>query len=135
MVIANFTTKSGMKVILEGESKEVADTIGEFETKEKKAEERRSFFGRMMEKGSGEHGVITKKMANHKLSLTNFLLKFIDEGFFNQKRRIGEVMKKFGDEEIYPPTSTIHPLLGRMVLKDKLKREKNEDGIWEYSKV
>lgn len=134
MVIANFTTKSGMKVTLEGNSEEVSETISEFERKEKKTEERRIFFEQMMKKRDHERNNIAHE-TRRSTGLTDYLVKFLEEGFFNQKRKIADVMKRFGEENIFPPTSTIHPLLGRLVLQEKLKREKNNDGIWEYFKL
>src|SRR3989344_7192077 len=135
MVIANFTTKSGMKVTLEGNSEEISNIIDEFERRQKRIEDRRLFFGKMMETSNPKnHHVVTAKMARSKMGLTDFLLRFLNEGFFDSKKKIRDIMNRFEKEGINPPTSTVHPLLGRLVLKCKLNRTKNEEGVCEYSK-
>ena len=62
------------------------------------------------------------------------LEQFIQEGFFNQKRTIGNVVdhcktkaRNFKNNELSGP-------LGRLVRNNKLNRTKNSDDQWEYSK-
>ena len=43
-------------------------------------------------------------------------------------------MTKLADEGISAPSSTIHPLLSRLVTKKKLNRKKGDSGNWEYIK-
>ena len=52
--------------------------------------------------------------------VTDILTGFIKEGFFDEAKRIGQVTMKLQKEGFFIPTSTIHPLLGRLVLKEQL---------------
>jgi hypothetical protein len=137
MVKAEFTTKSGMKVTLEGDASEISRVIDDFESKDKRLEERRLFLEKLREREFTKRHERNKAVHNHvpsQVKLTDVLMSFVKEGFFNEERRIGEVMARLEKDGIYPPTSTVHPLLARLVLKNKLKRNKGQDEVWKYIK-
>ena len=133
MAKGDFITKSGMKISLEGDANEIAEIILQIERREKRMAERKLFFEDMLERKNRNRDAHNSSNASNK-NLTEFLISFINEGFFDKPRKIKKIMKKLGEEGICPPSTTVHPVLSRLVAHNKLKRERSENGIWEYMK-
>jgi hypothetical protein len=62
------------------------------------------------------------------------LERFIQDGFFNQKRTIGVVVEHCKTKARNFKSNEVSGPLGRLVRNNKLSRTKNSDGQWEYVK-
>lgn len=136
MVIAKIITKSGMKISIEGSSEELAELLSDIERRERRFEERKEYLDRMRDrhmKRREERNTLVH--GNKDLKLTDVLEEFIKNDFFDKGRPIREIMMNLEREGISAPSSTIHPLLARLVTKKKLNRERGDSGNWEYKKV
>ncbi len=134
MTKAEFTTKGGMKVLLEGHSREIAEILEEFERRSLREDERRKMIEAWSKKREETRNHLVHRIDVATPNLTMLLTNLIKKGFFDQPKKISEVMRELEREGISPPSSTVHPLLARLVINSKLKRERNEGGFWEYKK-
>ena len=135
MVKANIETASGAKIVIEGSSEEVSDIIDDLQNREKRREERLEFIRRMRKRTTKEYRE-KRNAPVHKsrTSITDVLIKLIKEGFFDNPKRFREISNRLEREGIFIPSSTVHPVLSRLVAHGKLKREKGEEDFWEYAK-
>lgn len=123
-----------MKILVEGSSTEVGELLDDIERRERRFDERQLFFERMKERRIKRFRERSTLIHGGEIKLTDVLESFIKNGFFDQGKGIREVMLKLAKEGISAPSSTVHPLLSRLVTKQSLKREKNQIGVWEYRK-
>jgi hypothetical protein len=138
MTRANIETKNGMKITLEGEASDIAEIIEELQDREGRMEGRmeriKLFRKEREEKLSKVEREERNRLAHGETSFTGILRNLIDEGFFDKPRKFREVLERLRRIGIRPPSSTLHPLLSRLVATDKLIRKKGDDDLWEYVK-
>ncbi len=134
MIVAKLETKSGMKISIEGSSKEVSDLIENIENREKRIDERMEFMKMMRERRKKRFSKRNILVHGGEIKLTDILEELIKKRFFDEPKKIREIMIKLQCEEIHAPSSTIHPLLSRLVAKGELLRKKGNEGVWEYKK-
>ena len=138
MVKANIETSSGLKISIEGASSDIIEIIEDLQHREKRREERvehMKLFRKRREEGLSN---IEKKerneLAHGETSVTDILRRLLVEGFFDKPKKFREVSHRLRDIGVRSPSSTLHPLLSRLVITDKLTRKKGEDDLWEYVK-
>jgi len=135
MVTAIMKTVRGTEIRIEGAKEEVSEIIEYIFTKEKQRDERLEFIKKMRRHREKD---IKEKRNNithgTRTSITEVLTKFIREGFFDEPKKFREVSHKLSRIGLIIPSSTLHPLLSRLVITNKLTRKKDEDDLWEYVK-
>lgn len=134
MTKAEFTTNGGMKIILDGSPREIAEILEEFERRGRREEERRKMAEEWSKRRREERNKSVHSISERVPSLTGIIISLVEKGFFDKSRIIKEIMAEIEKEGVSPPSSTVHPLLSRLVAHGKLKREKGETGVWEYKK-
>jgi hypothetical protein len=125
MVTANIETTSGTKVTVEGSKEDVLFLLNEVEDREAHRAERR------------ERSAILNERRREGINLnkTSVLRNLLEQGFFDVPKKIRETGLMLKEMNISIPSSTLHPLLLRLVAFGELKRAINEEGVFEYSKV
>lgn len=68
-------------------------------------------------------------------TITSTLIKLVENGFFDTEKDFKGVRKKLEELEIHRPSSTIHPVLTSMILKNYLVRYRGRDGFWRFIKT
>ena len=133
MVKANIETASGAKIMIEGPSSEVSEIIEDFRDRDERKKRRIQFREKMIERRKrfkeGKKGSV-----NGDVSVTSILINFVKEGFFNEPKKFRDVANRLEKAGIFIPSSTLHPLLFRLVAHGKLKRKRGDDDFWEYVK-
>ena len=66
------------------------------------------------------------------ISVTDELIKIIQKGFFNKPKTFRDISNNLEMKGIKVVSTTLHPVLSRLIVKNKLKRSKNKEGLWEY---
>ncbi|MGZ8915746.1 MAG: hypothetical protein ACXW1Z_21900, partial [Methylobacter sp.] len=62
--------------------------------------------------------------------------KLIGSGFFDKKKTLGDILVHCKEKFAYVYRNTdFSPSLGRAVRSNKLKRDKNTEGQYEYQKI
>jgi hypothetical protein len=97
-------------------------------------------------KGTGKKpktsGAKTAKRATHGVrrrnagaSPTSLVTQLVDKGFFDSPKTMGDAQKRIKDKHGYqiPPT-TLSPIFARLLRAGAFDREKNADGVYEYTK-
>ena len=134
MAKATIETKSGLKISIEGDSADITDIIENLQNREKRREERMEFFKKMREKDREMKEKRNSIAHGSHASITDILKKTIYEGFFDKPKIFREVVNNLERQGIKVPSSTLHPLLSRLVTMKKLNRKRREDNLWEYIK-
>jgi len=126
MAKANLTLPDGTKVLIEGNSDEVANVLGKFsQLFEKRAKRKRS---KAKRKSSVSSARGTKKVRRGPVG---YITELADEGFFKTKRKNPEIQKKLEEGgHIYAQTS-LSPALLKLIRKRVLRRLK-EKKRWVY---
>lgn len=76
----------------------------------------------------------SKRRSSGDSPVRSHIIRLKQEGFFDQKRLLGEVRDKLAQQgHHYKSNSMSSPLLA-LTKSRILSREKNEDGVWIYSK-
>ena len=118
----------GMKVVVEGSSEDVSELIEDIQERERRRVRREEIMKERMVDRKDRH------VSPHGLSLAGTLRALLKDGFFDDRRVIGEVSSVLRSKGVYYPPSTIHPMLKRMVDRGELTRRRNENEVWAYSK-
>ena len=140
MVKANIKTSSGAIIIVDGSPSEVSEILNDFRERDERRIRRMEFHKKMREKWRKEREEVKQEpkespvWGKEKVSVTSVLRKFLKEGFFNEPKKFRDVATRLQKEGIFVPSSTLHPILSRLVSMKKLNREKGEDDLWEYVK-
>ncbi len=135
MVKAIMNTENGTEIIIEGSKEEVSEIIEYVLTREKRRSERLEFIMKMRERREKELKEKRNKFVHGtRTSITEVLTNLIKEGFFDKSKKFREVRNCLEKEGLIIPSSTVHPILSRLVIHGKLKRAKGEDDLWEYVK-
>ena len=116
MIKTNIKTREGLKIIAEGNLEDIKNLITYLNNAEKKIKFRKN---------------LTRITG---INLTSELIKIIKEGFFNKPKIFREISYHLITKKIKVAQTTLHPVLARIILKGKLKRKKNKEGLWEYKK-
>lgn len=116
MIKTNIKTKEGLKIIAEGSLEDIKNLIKYLNDAEEKIKSRKN-----LARVTG-------------ISITNELIKIIKKGFFNKPKTFKEISNYLITKKIEVASTTLHPVLARIILKGKLKRSKNDEGLWEYKK-
>ncbi len=118
---ADILTKKGTKIHIEGD----IDDIKEIVTSIKRREdfEERFYLSRILRQNESAH--------HQSGSITDVLLKFKSEGFFNEGKTLGEISKELLNRGFHTPRTTLSALLLFLVRRGELKREQ-EDEQWRY---
>ena len=138
MAKANIETKSGLKINIEGTSADITEIIEDLQHREKQREERiehmKLFRKRREESLNKMEKKERNKLAHGETSVTDVLRRLLNGGFFDKPQKFREVAHKLRRIGLMIPPSTLHPLLSRLVISDKLTRKKGENDLWEYVK-
>lgn len=122
MAKANITTKKGTIIRIEGDIEEIKEIVTTIKRREDLEE--RFYFGRAIRQNEAAH--------HPPISITDILLKFKSEGFFNEGRTLGEINNELLKRGFHTPKSTLSALLIFLVRRGLLKREQ-EDEQWRYA--
>ncbi len=114
---ANIKTINGMKITIEGSPSEVSEVIEDLRDKKERNKEPLYCW---------ENG--------ERITITSVLIKFIKEGFFDKQKKFREISHHIEKANIFVPSTTLHPVLFRLVASGKLKRERGKNYLWEYAK-
>ena len=134
MTKAIIETKSGLKISIDGNSSDITDIIEDLQSREKRREERMEMFRRMREREKEIREKRNSIVHGTSASITDLLKKTIKEGFFDKPKIFRDVIDHLEKQGIRVPSSTLHPLLSRLVVMSELKRNRREDNLWEYVK-
>lgn len=123
MVKATIKTKSGTEIIIEGDR----ETINEIVTTIQRREEMREHFREKFQKRHNEmvHG------KQKPLSATDMILRLKHEGYFKEKKTLGEIQKELEKHGYIYPQSTLSAIILRLLRKGELGRMRDEKQ-WRY---
>jgi len=124
-----------LKIQIEGTSEEVSEIleeVKEMEERKKAREERMKLWKERRDKFMSERN---ERVHNSKKSLTETITQLIKNGYFDESKTAREVLIRLEKVGVHVPSTTLHPILARFVMKDTLKRERNKSEVWEYKKV
>jgi hypothetical protein len=127
MAKAHLVLPNGTTVNIEGTADEVAALLAKFSTPEQGGHSGASSKGKKKKSSSSSSGSKTKKSGGP----TSLVGELADEGYFKQKRTLGDIQKKLEERgHIYAQTS-ISPVLTRLTRKRTIRRIKEKKG-WVY---
>jgi hypothetical protein len=116
MPTASITTPSGAKVVIEGSQLEVADLLAIFHRAETSAAKPRP-------RVPASNAVRTGPL--------ELLLGLIDDGFFKAPKDLGSVKAALEEQGHFYPTTTLSPLMLRLVRRKALRRIR-DNKRWTY---
>lgn len=110
-------TRSGTKIQIEGSPQEVKEVIRYIEADERKKEE------------------LSTRRIKGKFSTTGAIRDLVNEGFFDVERNFNDITREIAKEYGFIVESTsLSPILIKLVDKAELTRRINNQGEWIYSK-
>ncbi len=115
MAKANIETKNGTKILVEGTSKEINEVISSIQRREQLIERKR---------------VLRKSRPE---TATSTIIELKDSGFFNKPKTIADIKVALAEKGMIYPSSSLSPILLRLVKKRRLSRIK-KNKIWCYVK-
>lgn len=133
MVKANLTLPGGAKVAIEGTHQEVASVLEKFSisTEEPSVRGGRGLPNTSLPTKPSRVKKTSRPRPSHPRGPIGHIRHLKDEGFFNNKRIIGDIQNKLEEKgHIYALTS-LSPALIRLVRARVLGRLK-EGGVWKY---
>lgn len=126
-----------LKISVEGTSeeiKEILEGVGRIENRKNERMERMERMERWREyKNKRDHK--KNNIIHRELNLTNILMKIAESDYFSEPKTAREVLFRLEHDGNHIPSTTLHPILARLVMKGILKREHNDSGIWAYKRV
>ena len=109
-------TKEGLKIVVEGTLEDIKNLIEYLNYAEEKRKSKKN-----LARVTG-------------ISITNELIKMVQKGFFDKPKIFKEISHHLINKGIKVASTTLHPVLSHIILKNKLKRKRNKEGLWEYKK-
>ena len=123
MAKAHITTKSGARVVIEGNAVEVARIVSQIDqTPHRTAFKEDSATPRRVEKGR-------KKS----LSATELVINLREKGFFDKPKNLSEIAAELEKSGYLYPTTTLSGVVLSLKKRKDLTRAK-KDGKWAYGK-
>lgn len=136
MVKAEIRTISGATIVVEGNTSEVDQILEFWQRREDFFKRRRLYFRNFEDDRNREAHERTMPFFNAKKTISSpkaWVVGLIEEGFFRDYKTLAEIRKKiqikYGQ---YIANASLHPTLMLLVGQGKLKRDKQENGLWEY---
>ncbi len=114
------TTQGGTKILIDGTASEVKELIARIEERQEI-----DFSGSTKQK--------TRKQKGRKNTATGVILSFRESGYFNKPKNLLEIKASLAEQGMIYPTTTLSPLLLKLVRKRLLGRVK-EKKRWSYVK-
>lgn len=121
MAKAQYMTKEGVKITLEGSPKEIAELLGHLEVSSKESKAK-------LKKIEKEKPT-SKTQKNTPINLISSL---IDGGFFKKPKDLGAVKQALEELGHFYPVTTLSPILLRLIRKRQLRRIKDKKR-WLYT--
>jgi hypothetical protein len=120
MAKAQITTKNGTKIAIEGTEDEVAALIARFEGDSGAKPAKRT--------APAER---SRVKSNSKPTLSGLISELIDGGFFKKPKELGAIKLTLQEQGHFYPTTTLSPVMLRLVRKKELRRIK-DNKRWLY---
>ena len=117
---ATLTTQKGTRILIEGSPSEIRELIARIEEGE-------------MGGPSKVVSTKTKKRGGRRNTATDVILSFRDSSYFNKPKNLLEIRHSLAEQGMIYPTTTLSPLLLKLVRKRLLGRIKHEKK-WCYVK-
>jgi len=121
MTKAQILTKSGTKIIIEGETREVATLIQQIQGEPNLARH----LGFKAKKGS-------HKISKQKATLISLIDSLIDGGFFRKPKNLAAIKIALAEMGHVYPVTTLSPTLLRLVRRRQLRRIRDKNR-WLYT--
>lgn len=122
MAKANITTKDGVKITVEGTSKEVADFVAQL-----KGDKLRADSNKTRERNSRK----VQESDKARSTPINLIADLIDGGFFRKPRELSTIKNALAEQGYHYPVTSLSPAALRLVRKRQLRRIK-EKKRWLY---
>ena len=121
MAKAHITTKTGIKITIEGNPQEVAAIV-------------RQVQGRDTSARVSRHGRLKASKGTHRqrVTPTNLVISLIDGSFFRKPKDLAAIKVALEEMGHYYPITTLSPVLLRLVRKRQLRRIKDKKR-WLYT--
>ena len=126
MVKATIRTKSGTEIEIESDRQTVMEIIATIQRREELRE-------RFREESQRRHEEVIHRRSTTSLSATDFILKLQREGFFKEKKTLGEIQSELQKHGYMYPLSTLSAVVLRLIRHGDLDRIRDEDK-WKYVK-
>ena len=127
MANATIETKNGTKIVVEGTPEEVAKVLAIYNTKD-------DFQPIQKEVREREFKKFTKRNNAARPTIADRLGELIEAGFFEKSVGLAEVKAKLEEQGNFIPITTISGYALGLVKRKELRRNKDESGMWKYSK-
>jgi hypothetical protein len=124
MVKATIRTKSGTEIEIESDRQTIMEIISTIQRREELRE-------RFREESKRRHEEVIHRQSAAPVSATGFILRLEREGFFKEKRTLGEIQSELQKNGYMYPLSTLSAVMLRLIRHGDLERIKDEDK-WRY---
>jgi len=120
---ATIKTKSGTEIVIESDRKTINEIVMTFQRREEMLE-------RFREASQNKRAGNIQGKKEHP-SATDMILRLKQEGFFKEKKAIGEIQEELEKRGYHHPQTSLSGVLLRLLRKGELIRIREEKG-WEY---
>jgi hypothetical protein len=120
---ATIKTKSGTEIVIESDRKTINEIVMTFQRREEMLE-------RFREASQNKRAGNIQGKKEHP-SATDMILRLKQEGFFKEKKAIGEKQEELEKRGYHHPQTSLSGVLLRLLRKGELIRIREEKG-WEY---